>query len=770
MPNATLLDAFNAASAFARQAMDIAGGAIKEESDAYLWNIQIRLQEGAQNYINDVENGLIKNDTDDYLPGWQTRSQELYNEALKGAKNAYTRKALEYMFTSNDARMRPALTESRLKLERQRADALDADSIARINAGPGDMQAKTSQVQEIIDNQFLEGRASPQHYIAGSQQNYIAVGLEEAKGIIDQAIFENGGGLEGAKEALRQFYKTDLSDRTLDIYDAKGSWENPRPGERPTQGFGKTRLDTAPLNSQVMKAAEKYADEQWNVAVKQEQQKNAKNASELYTGMASAFMNGDLTGALDKAKSGMVWLGSMSGKNGWKISEADNTQYTDKFRSFYDMLTGKLKKTGESSKALSADDGKIILETAFRDVLSGKTPYTILDLKDLSNGHISIVAANAGYDLDDPDSRINIERALNGFWDTFDKVLNSGEFPQWSVAYHRIKNLRTLNKELDGLYKDPVDQSTFDAWLAMETWNLLGSWDFVNGKPQDLDAAVNEMAGQLIALAGGKIADPIVSWFRQDSRQDVLSAIRERNENRYLLETDINDRDIIFPGRGDSRIYQERLVQLDKEEEKLIAGYMGIDTERLIPKYESEGRHERNAARIYQLDGGSTFYKLVPGEGEHFTVQKGKKQDGVFSWESVEGREPETAREASRRTFNNYLDKTEEAANAYRQSYEDIAAAADTAPPGIDQFQWMGADKRMRRQLIIDTERANKNKPESEFSKWIRRIRGEPDPEPVDKTPDWNEMPPEYRYGKLHWNRLSPDKKKAVWEQYQRTD
>ncbi|MDR0601716.1 MAG: hypothetical protein LBG42_04980 [Treponema sp.] len=400
----------------------------------------------------------------------------------------------------------------------------------------------------------------------------------------------------------------------------------------------------------------------------------------------------------------------------------ENTGYSaehkSQMRSWLNLPGGSGRDGG---KTLTAEYAEVLQETAIRAVLKGDREYNLEDLFDFSTGLLRIEAGKAGYDINDPASVTSIQKALNGFWKTFDKVIASDEFVQLRTSYQRIKDLRAFNEGLANLYKEPGDQATLDSWLAMEALNIYGSIDFRNTDPMDIDARVDETAGQIVAMAAkGGIKDFSATGTEVTPLQDVIKMLKTRNENGYFVETDINGREIITPAPGNRALYKEKLALLDAQEEMIIAGYKSLDTGRLTPHYENEepsrygnNPHEKKASRIYQLDGGGTYYRLIPGEGKDFTVEEGKmQQNGTIEWGPTEGKyvSPEdAARDASREARAKIFDFEQE-----RRSFENrMRDFLNSRPESIDdddtsmeaqywreQEQSLNADMRAKQGLL----------------------------------------------------------------------
>jgi hypothetical protein len=679
--HATLLDAFQEFTGLARQGMEIWSGIKKENADLFLKNIQLRLYEERQRYLNDVKNGLVSNDKDDLNALWEQRSGQLYNGALKQARNGYTKEALDYMFNAANAQMRPELENAERERLIEQNLALMGDNVARRNAQGGDPAEKTKYADEELGRGYLTGQMRFPAYFEAVTGNYSAVMLGDAERFIDKAIFQDGKDLDWllGEEGLEAWDRDVLSKQTLERWEA-GETGNPAAwaegAERPTEGFTRVAVDTAGLNAGVMDAAKQHAREQYNIHLKRIQGDNDKAAGEIYNQALNAWLvEKNPAKALELAKGGLAWLQKDMG--GVNMAQPDYHSHTQDFSSLIRQISSG------ADKPMNSSDAQAFVETAIRAVLNGNREYNLLDLFDF--GTLRIEASATGYDISDPDSVTNIQKALNGFWKTFEDVITkSDEYAQLRASYQRIKDLRTLNKGLSNLYKDPGDQTTLDSWLAMEALNMYGGLDFRNTNPMDIDARVDEMAGQVIAMAGrGGIKDFAVTAANTAPLWDVIRMLKTRNANGYFVETDVNGREIITPAPGDRALYKDKLALLDAQEEKIIAGYKSLDTKRLIPRYENEGPslygnnpHEKKASRIYQLDGGGTYYRLIPGEGKNFTVEEGKMQaNGAILWGPTEGKyvSPDDASAAAFSVMAEATRSDEEAWNSLESRTRDFA-------------------------------------------------------------------------------------------------
>lgn len=220
MARKTIWDAFNAAGAAADAALAGFDREQRNEADAYIRNVQLRVQEEYAHHINDVENGLVSNDWDHYMNAWELRRNKLYAEVMGDSKNPYTRRALEYMFQSADARMRPAMFEAQRKMETRQQRALRADTVNRaVNAG------NLNAGLEELDDSYLNGYIEFGEYVNGISNAYTGIHTAELERIIGEAV--RSGNITSEKDLLDLvdgYARENLEGAELARWDARGGW------------------------------------------------------------------------------------------------------------------------------------------------------------------------------------------------------------------------------------------------------------------------------------------------------------------------------------------------------------------------------------------------------------------------------------------------------------------------------------------------------------------------------------------------------------------
>ena len=418
MGQRTVLDAFNAAAGFTGQALGHLDEMKRNEADAFIRNCQMRLQEKSAMYIHNVENGIISADDDDFLPGWETESVNLLTEAMKGSKNPYTRKALEYMFSANDARMRPALESARRKVEIERALAMDGDTIARNSrSGMGSVGDRAGFNQEIIDRQFLNGIIGLGKYIADSKGAFYGTYFSELKRRIDREVSGNNARTVADLHNIVRKFGEEIADAGLEIFDAGGGWEGQ--AGRPTEGFQRTQIDTAAIKNKIMEDGNDYAAQAFNGFVKQKWQEADAEMSMLWNQIqAFAKFNPENTAGIEaQVRRGINALNGI-GKD--MMNPDDRNKYTG-------WLLGLLGSRASGGSSRGGDSESV---TAMRNIMS-RTTQEVLNA--WATGRESRVSPK------DREGNYIIENSLEERFASMEKwAIDFGKSQGWSEADVRL--------------------------------------------------------------------------------------------------------------------------------------------------------------------------------------------------------------------------------------------------------------------------------------------------------------------------------------------
>ncbi|MCL2832096.1 MAG: hypothetical protein FWD78_02905 [Treponema sp.] len=235
-----------------------------EEDELNRYNL-LKLQEEGNRLINNIENGLISNDDDNYLPEYEKLVNKLYQDALSTVKTPYGKRSLDYMFAANDARMRPALENATRIIQNKNRFTMENASNQMILAGDGKAEDKLTNTQMSRDKLFIDGNHlySWEKYYTDSVNARSGSFFGDFQKEVRDAIINKGMTPGEAMEELFGKFRERLDNSSLDLWDAKGGWENLRPGELPTEGFQKRQHDTTIMDDRIMESARAYADEVW---------------------------------------------------------------------------------------------------------------------------------------------------------------------------------------------------------------------------------------------------------------------------------------------------------------------------------------------------------------------------------------------------------------------------------------------------------------------------------------------------------------------------
>ncbi|MDR1239552.1 MAG: hypothetical protein LBK27_05530 [Treponema sp.] len=324
------------------------------------------------------------------------------------------------------------------------------------------------------------------------------------------------------------------------------------------------------------------------------------------------------------------------------LSEEDRSKYNR----WYDDLKKKLASDdGSAKKDLSETNANAVAENIVRRLLAGEQiiPGRNLNLQDISgigNPLLTAVVENIGFNTESPTSKLNLETVSRTLFTALEKVINEEGNELWKSSFEQVKNIRSLNHEIAEKYnKNP---GALDSWALVKYTDLISSWDFVNGKAEDIDRAVQEIGAQIISMANSERPQSV--FFETDNKAAIGRAWETYEKNSILVETDAHGNEMLLPspeGIHYGRNYGEDRRLIDTQLRLVIQKELGVATGRLTPVDEDEplsekgmNTRDKKAVWYYQIDGGNRFIRVNPSRDPGaWTVQTGTKgRGGEIDW------------------------------------------------------------------------------------------------------------------------------------------
>lgn len=607
---ATLLDAFNAAARFGTQLADNQDGLLRQKAETDLINMQLNLDSSTNGFLqklqsrNDYEN--FGSEADNFLEQQRSLLQSQ-------SPNAYTAKAADQMV----AQYRNTLMQkvSAAAKQGQTQDILIKDQqnmqlIGNLYSG----QDKVDKQNYIKDREYVSGLIDRDRYTSDVLTNASgAVYDEYAKTATDKmkSVIESGGTLDDVFNAVDAVEPV-VTCRMLDSGSASSD----------TFESGNARYTDASnlIDRKAIKDKVKQtAAVQWNTEIKDMQQQNANNLSEIYSSALTAS-KAQQPALVRQGQSMLMQL------RGSRLSEDDRNKYAKYFADMLDALKKGEKPTKAWKDELSNDMGRFI-ELGANGMNSGKPGIeTMYMARDAFMQYAQ--EQYAAYGLDETQAELDFASKFMGT--AMDIVGKTNPKVKSALAQLKDYSVYLEKKMAKGPSKETLYQDLCaHAWDDLMDTDLsnVNVDDFVSSEKKWMDTqTMRELAIQQAdkegkSEFGRKNSIPLITRLTglgKESEGANLARGMYELQNNDLAYTDTSGQQHVDPGA--EAAVREKIIPMGMS----ALDASGVDTENIQPNTVKpvKGKHDIDLMPTYRDVKTGDLYEIRATDKKHYQIMK----------------------------------------------------------------------------------------------------------------------------------------------------